>query len=72
MQKVENIHETPHDSKPLVMRSAWVVYNINGDTIGVADSFVKALLIYEERYGDTPDNTDERIKKFEVNKLHYA
>ena len=34
----------------------WVIENINGDIIGVADSFAKALLIYEERYQDTPES----------------
>lgn len=51
---------------------AWVVYNINGDVIGVADSYGKALSIYEERYGDTPEHPEESINMFEVNRLHYA
>jgi hypothetical protein len=55
-----------------VVRSAWVVYNINGNVIGVADSYGKALSIYEARYGDTPKYPDESINKFEVNRLHYA
>ena len=58
--------------EPIVRRFVWVVYNINGDVIGVADSFGGALLIYENRYNDTPDNADERIHKFELNKMQYA
>jgi hypothetical protein len=50
----------------------WVVYNTNGDVIGVADSYGKALSIYEERYGDTPEYPDERIEPYEINRLHYA
>jgi len=50
----------------------WVVENINGDIIGVADSFARALSIYEERYQDTPDRTEDRIHKFELNKFYYA
>jgi hypothetical protein len=50
---------------------AWAVFNINGDLIGIADSFGKALSIYEERYGDTPD-VFERIRKVEMNKLLYV
>ena len=49
----------------------WVVENINGDIIGVADSFAKALLLYEERYPDTP-RTEDRIHKYELNRLYYA
>ena len=50
----------------------WVVENINGDVIGVADSFAKALLIYEQRYQDTPDRTEDRIHRFRLNELYYA
>ena len=59
---------------PVVRRSnlVWVVENINGDIIGVADSFAKALLIYEERYQDAPDRTEDRIHKYELNRLYYA
>ena len=58
---------------PVVRRSnlVWVVENINGDIIGVTDSFSKALLLYEERYPDTP-RTEDRIHKYELNKLYYA
>lgn len=50
----------------------WVVYNINGDIIGIADNINIAFDIYEERYGNIPKYTDERIRKFELNKMQYA
>lgn len=49
----------------------YVVTNINGDIIGVADSPSKAADIYEQRCGELPDN-DEHISRFKLNKLHYA
>jgi len=71
---LEPIPEHGNDFIADVRRSnlVWVVENINGDIIGVADSFAKALLIYEERYQDTPDRTEDRIHKFELNKFYYA
>lgn len=53
------------------MKFVWVVFNVNGDILGVADSYGKALLIYEEKYHELPD-TDDRIREFQLNKFYYA
>jgi len=50
----------------------YVVFNINGDVIGVADSHSSAVDIYEQRYGYIPDDIDDKIRKFKMNKLEYA
>lgn len=51
----------------------YVVLNINGDIIGVANSELKAVFIYEERYGDIeyPENTESDFDKFEYLKSIY-
>jgi hypothetical protein len=51
--------------------SFYVVTNINGDVIGVADSPTNAASIYEHRYGELPDDKSY-IRAFKLNKLHYA
>lgn len=62
--------ESQHDAKLPVMRSVFVVYNINGDVIGVASSYEKAEQIFAERYGDLEPSV--AITEFEVDRLHYA
>ena len=46
----------------------FVVYNINGDVIGVAGSYEEALAIHNERYDDTTPS----ISQFKLNELKYA
>lgn len=45
----------------------YVILNINGDIIGVANSELKAVFIYEERYSEIeyPENTESDFDKFE-------
>lgn len=64
----------------------YVVFNINGDIIGVADSDERAIEIYLERYAfqddyaynlATCDQLDylislDKIQTFELNKFYYA
>jgi hypothetical protein len=62
------------DSKGLNKGSTvWVVYNINGDVIGVAGSHDGAVKILDERYKWTPVelNTDSRIEQFELDRMYY-
>jgi hypothetical protein len=53
-----------------IERSVWVIYSPGGETIGVADSYGKALKLYEERYHDTPEFTGDVIKHFRLNRMH--
>ena len=51
----------------------YVVYNINGDIIGVADSYDNAEKILEKRYIDYEDLLKkDLINKFKLNELYYA
>ena len=55
----------------------YVVYNINGDIIGVADSYDNAEKILEKRYIDYEDllkqeGFNKYIQKFKLNELYYA
>lgn len=59
-------------TESLTKKESFVVTNINGDVIGVADSFANALCIYKERYGDLPRFPDDHITKYETNQMHYA
>jgi hypothetical protein len=63
-------NETKPLKQPAVMRSAFVVYNINWDVIGVASSYEKAEQIFAERYGDFDPSV--AITEFQVDLLHYA
>ena len=61
---------TANEPSLLVNNSViWVVYSINGNVIGVCDSFGKALSLYEEQYGDTPTDTSYSLRRGEMNKL---
>jgi hypothetical protein len=48
----------------------YVVFNINGDVIGVADSYEQAKIIFSEKHGDLHPTI--YISKFELNKFYYA
>lgn len=52
--------------------AVWVVFNVNGDVIGVADSPDNASSIYEKLYMEPPPDFDERIRRFELNQFVYA
>lgn len=60
-----------HLARTLVAsKQSFVVYNINGDTIGVADSRQAAEAIYFKRYGEAPER-EESIREFPVNQMIY-
>jgi hypothetical protein len=58
-------------TKPSKHKFFYVVFNINGDVIGIADSFGKGLSIYEQRYNNTPSDSRNNIIPFEINKFYY-
>lgn len=67
---VEASSVCPTCTKPFVRRSAFVVYNINGDVIGVASTHKKAEQIFAEQYGDF--DSFVAITEFEIDRLHFA
>lgn len=68
--KAKNTKSSQHDEKLPVMRSAFVVYNVNRDVIGIASSYEKAEEIFAQMYGDF--DASVAITEFEVDRLHYA
>lgn len=49
--------------------TVYVVYNINGDVIGVANSIENAKKIYIERYGELHKSLS--VHPFAMNKMQY-